>query len=183
MTSEKEDNHLEESVRIEPIVAIYCGVCKLPVEYCEYKDSLPECQKWLKANNSECFALVYPDINLVEGVSDMNTADTDEQEDTPRKGKSGKVAKKKAISIRVVDRTKRKRVTEVSGLDGFDLDLKKVSKQFSSKFACGSAVTKLATGLEEIHIAGDFALEVQALLQDVYKINPKDITIAEPKKK
>jgi density-regulated protein DRP1 len=87
------------------------------------------------------------------------------------------------VTIRVVDRTKRKRVTEISGLDSFQIDLKKASKLFSSKFACGSSITKLATGIEEIHIAGDFADDVKLLIQDVFELSPNDITIAEPKKK
>jgi density-regulated protein len=101
----------------------------------------------------------------------------------PKQTKGNKAPKKKAVVIRVVDRTKRKRVTEISGLDMFDVDLKKASKQFSSKFACGSAVTRLATGLDEIHVAGDFANDVLILIRDSLGVPEKAISIAEPKKK
>lgn len=48
--------------------------------------------------------------------------------------------------IKRVERNKRKYVTEVSGLEHFGLDLKKVAKEFGKKFATGSSVAKTAAG-------------------------------------
>ncbi len=43
------------------------------------------------------------------------------------------------VYIKRVERNKRKYVTEVSGLEAFGLDLKKIAKEFGKKFATGSA--------------------------------------------
>lgn len=57
--------------------------------------------------------------------------------------------------IKRVERNKRKYVTEISGLEAFGLELKKVAKEFGKKFATGSSVTKTAAGGEEVSYCGD----------------------------
>ena len=50
------------------------------------------------------------------------------------------------VTIKRVERNKRKYVTAVSGLEAFGLENKKMSKEFGKKFATGSSVTKLPSG-------------------------------------
>jgi translation initiation factor 1 (eIF-1/SUI1) len=46
-----------------------------------------------------------------------------------------------------------------------EIDLKKASKQFSSKFATGSSVTKNAQGQEEIIVQGDVSDEILEMIE------------------
>lgn len=86
--------------------------------------------------------------------------------------------------IKRVERNKRKFVTEISGLEAFGLDLKKVAKEFGKKFATGSSVTKTAAGGEEITVQGDVSDEVQDWLLDNHEQIPEDnIELIEDKKK
>jgi density-regulated protein len=91
------------------------------------------------------------------------------------------------VIIKRVERNKRKFVTEVSGLEAFGLDLKKVSKDFGKKFATGSSVTKNAAGGEEITVQGDLSDEIFDLLVEgkEYKdVIPEDnVECIEDKKK
>lgn len=65
--------------------------------------------------------------------------------------------------------------------------MKKAAKQFASKFATGSSVTKNAQGLDEIVIQGDVADEVVDMIEEqvgVLKGVPGDnVEVVEEKKK
>lgn len=86
--------------------------------------------------------------------------------------------------IKRVERNKRKYVTEISGLEAFGLDLKKIAKEFGKKFATGSSVTKTAAGGEEITVQGDVSEDVFDWLQEHHEEIPEDnIEQIEDKKK
>lgn len=75
-------------------------------------------------------------------------------------------------------------MTEVQGLDAFGLELKKVAKEFGSKFATGSSVTKVAGGGQEITVQGDVSMEIKEFILGKWKDVPeKNIVLEEPKKK
>lgn len=76
-------------------------------------------------------------------------------------------------------------MTAVSGLEAFDLELKKVAKEFGKKFATGSSVTKTPSGGEEIVVQGDVSDEIEDFLLEKYKnIIPEDnIELVDDKKK
>ena len=86
-----------------------------------------------------------------------------------------------------MERNKRKYVTAVHGLEAFGIDLKKVAKQFASKFATGASVTKNAQGLDEIVVQGDVSDEILEMIEDgvgLLKGIPVDnVEIVEEKKK
>ena len=83
-----------------------------------------------------------------------------------------------------MERNKRKFVTEVSGLEHFGLDLKKVAKEFGKKFATGSSVTKTAAGGEEITVQGDVSDDVfDWLVENHEGIPEENIEQIEDKKK
>src|SRR3954470_12049078 len=86
-------------------------------------------------------------------------------------------AKKKAsiIYIKRSERTKRKFVTIVAGVEAFDLEVKTVAKAFGKKFACGSSVTKNPTGGEEITVQGDLSEEIWDELVEKYGIEEENI--------
>ena len=96
-------------------------------------------------------------------------------------------AEKRATSkviIKRVERNKRKYVTEVSGLEHFGLDLKKVAKEFGKKFATGSSVTKTASGGEEITVQGDVSDDISDWLGENHEEVPEEnVEMVEDKKK
>jgi density-regulated protein DRP1 len=88
------------------------------------------------------------------------------------------------VTIRRIERNKKKHVTAVSGLEAFGLDLKKVAKEFGKKFATGASVTKTPSGGEEIVVQGDVSDEIEEFLLDKYKDIPGDnIELVDDKKK
>ena len=101
--------------------------------------------------------------------------------------------KKKKIIITTVERTKRKRVTHVSGLELFgkrfldlmsDVELKKASKMFAGRFAASSSVSKTGAGADEIVIQGDCSFDLMDfILQNFASVSEKDVEIVEGKKK
>jgi density-regulated protein DRP1 len=53
--------------------------------------------------------------------------------------------------------------------------LKKAAKQFASKFACGSSVTKSAEGTDEIVVQGDVQDELEDYILQNYPQIPGDL--------
>lgn len=83
-----------------------------------------------------------------------------------------------------MERNKRKYVTEVSGLEHFGLDLKKIAKEFGKKFATGSSVTKTPSGGEEITVQGDVSDDIFDWLGEHHEEIPEEnIELVEDKKK
>ena len=91
------------------------------------------------------------------------------------------------MTIKRIERNKRKHVTAIHGLEAFGVDLKKAAKQFASKFATGSSVTKNAQGQEEVVVQGDVSDEILEMIEGevgVLKgIPPDNVEIVEEKKK
>ena len=82
-----------------------------------------------------------------------------------------KEAERKAeamVLIKRVERSKRKYVTVISGLEAHGLELKKIAKELGKKFATGSSVTKVPSGGEEITVQGDVSDDVYDWLQEKY---------------
>jgi density-regulated protein len=88
------------------------------------------------------------------------------------------------VTIKRVERNKRKFVTTVTGLEAFGLENKKVAKDLGKKFATGSSVTKVPSGGEEIVVQGDVSEEIEEFLLEKYPVIPEDnIELVEDKKK
>ncbi|KAK4998522.1 Translation machinery-associated protein 22 [Elasticomyces elasticus] len=88
------------------------------------------------------------------------------------------------VIIKRVERNKRKYVTCITGLEAHGLDLKKVAKDLGKKFACGSSVTKVASGGEEITVQGDLSDDIFDWITENYEAVPEDnIELVEDKKK
>lgn len=88
------------------------------------------------------------------------------------------------MTIKRVERNKRKYVTAVSGLEAFGLENKKMAKELGKKFATGASVTKLPSGGEEIVVQGDVSDDVEEWLLEKYPVIPEDnIELVEDKKK
>ncbi|XP_065831425.1 density-regulated protein-like [Oscarella lobularis] len=129
----------------EALSVLYCGVCTMPTEYCEYGPDPAKCKTWLQQN--------HPDLVQDDNEDDAGGAVKKKQ---TRGGKALRKAEKKRevekkIVISKVTRNKRKYVTVVVGLGTYGINLKKTSKLFATHFSCGSSVT----GEDEIVIQGD----------------------------
>ncbi|KAI7817683.1 translation initiation factor SUI1 [Gamsiella multidivaricata] len=147
------------SEHVKPREVPYCGFCSLPPEYCEFGPTLEKCKEWLSKNDKVLYAILY------------NTLDD-------------QLAAQSKVLIKRIERTKRKCVTSVFGLENFDVDLKKAAKLFANKFACGSSVTKNNQGNDEIVVQGDVSDEIFDLILEHWPVIPEDnIDLIEDKKK
>ncbi|KAG9226443.1 hypothetical protein CCMSSC00406_0003322 [Pleurotus cornucopiae] len=179
-----------------PVQVLYCGVCTYPIEYCEFGSSLTKCKEWLKEEHPEQFDKYYSEEALQAKIGTLSLeAQTKLEKDTAKAeakadAKADAALKKKMssqITIKRIERNKRKHITAVHGLEAFGIDLKKAAKQFASKFATGASVTKNAQGLDEVVVQGDVSDEIVDMIEQeagVLKGIPVDnVEIVEEKKK
>ena len=164
-------------------------------QYCEFGGTAKKCEEWLGKNDKDLHDKLYSEgqrIFQFAGsyilksfptqkdaiAANMSSLSVDAQKraakDTAKKEAKAAAAESKLqekrenskILIKRVERTKRKYVTVVSGLEHFGLDLKKTSKDFGKKFATGSSVTKTPSGGEEIVVQGDVSDEIFDMFVD-----------------
>ncbi|KAJ3413599.1 Translation machinery-associated protein 22 [Chytridiales sp. JEL 0842] len=157
-------------------------------KYCEFGSSTKRCKAWISANHPDLVSKYYPDAageemeKKMEGleVSDGGKEEKPKAESTKldpaekQELKKEKKRKETRIVIRRVERTKRKRVVIITGLEVFDIELKKAAKLIATKFACGASVTKNASGDDEIVVQGDVQDEVKDLILQSFKQVPKN---------
>ncbi|KAJ2553179.1 Translation machinery-associated protein 22, partial [Coemansia sp. RSA 1933] len=174
---------------------LYCQVCSLPPEYCEFSASKNKCQTWLKETHPSVHQQLYSDSALTEKMAmttlseekvakeaaKMEKAVTKEEARLEREQEKKKAAK---VIIKRVVRNKRKCVTNVFGLDVFGIDLKKMAKTFANHFACGGSVSKTPQGQDEIVVQGDFSEEIRELIIKTHpQIPEENIAMVEDEKK
>lgn len=158
-----------------PLKVLYCGVCSLPTEYCEYMPEPAKCRLWLEKNFPDDFARMTlgpqgnqpgPKPEVVSGGEAPPAAEEEEKKKQKRGGRGQIKQKKKTIPQRVtiakIPRAKKKYVTRVCGLATFDIDLKDAQRFFAQKFSCGASVT----AEDEIIIQGDFTDDIMEVIQE-----------------
>ncbi|CAE6474934.1 unnamed protein product [Rhizoctonia solani] len=182
---------------IQPLNVLYCSVCSFPPEYCEFGSSVTKCKAWLQETHPDLFEKYYSEDALqqkAEALSleaqaklDKKAADLEAKADVKAEAD---LKKKKAskVTIKRIERNKRKHVTSIHGLEAFDVDLKKAAKLFAQKFATGSSVTKNPQGQDEIVVQGDVTDDIVEMIENqvgVLKGVPDDnvVCIEEKKKK
>lgn len=152
-----------------PLKVLYCGVCSLPVEYCEYMPDVAKCRQWLEKNFPNEFAKLTvgnspkQEAGFGEGPG---TAEEEEKKKQKRGGRGQIKQKRKTVPQKVtiakIPRAKKKYVTRVCGLGTFEIDLKEAQRLFAQKFSCGASVT----GEDEIIIQGDFTDDIIDVIQE-----------------
>ncbi|KAL2005241.1 hypothetical protein VTN00DRAFT_2451 [Thermoascus crustaceus] len=173
---------------------VYCGVCSLPPEYCEFGGTVKKCEEWLKNNHPDMHQRLYSEEALNASLSTLSvTARERAAKDAAKKEAKAALAEtrdaeRKAASkvqIKRVERNKRKFVTVVTGLEVHGLDNKKIAKDLGKKFATGSSVTKSPAGAEEITVQGDVSEDLYDWLVEVHgkEIPEENIELVEDKKK
>ncbi|SCU97384.1 LANO_0E15896g1_1 [Lachancea nothofagi CBS 11611] len=157
---------------------VYCGVCSYPPEYCEFTGKLKRCKVWLAENHRDIFEQVYGDVETDEAAEKLAASSIggereeklekdllrlqSKQENREQRELAKKLSSK--VIIRREARTKRKCMVAISGLEVFEIDMKKLAKTFASKFATGCSVSKNVEKKEEIVIQGDVADEAEAYI-------------------
>ncbi|CAL5869978.1 uncharacterized protein PFLUO_LOCUS4211 [Penicillium psychrofluorescens] len=190
MTDVAESGPLEPQARH----VVYCGVCTLPPEFCEFGGTAKKCEEWLKENQSDLWNRLYSEEALSANLSTLKVSvqervakDAAKKEAKAAQNEARDAERKAAskIQIKRVERNKRKYVTVVIGLEVHGLENKKVAKELGKKFATGSSVTKSPSGTEEITVQGDVSEDVKEWLLDVYgsKVPEANIELIEDKKK
>ncbi|KAG0238335.1 Translation machinery-associated protein 22 [Actinomortierella wolfii] len=168
---------------------LYCGFCTLPPEYCEFGPTLDKCKEWLKKNDPVAFQILYN--TLEDQLASTSLGGEDKSEEDKKKAKEAAKIERQLqkkmqsrVAIKRIERTKKKCVTSVFGLENFDVDLKKAAKLFANKFACGASVTKNNQGNDEIVVQGDVSDEIFDMILEQWPIVPEDnIDLIEDKKK
>ncbi|CAN1217505.1 Translation machinery-associated protein 22 [Linum perenne] len=173
----------------QPVTVLYCGVCSLPPEYCEFGPDFEKCKPWLVKNAPD----VYPDllkdadgkdadkvserlqsIGISDGSADGAASSAQSAEEVKRLP-GGKVKKKdkQEVIIEKVVRNKRKCITIIKGLDLFGIKLSDASKRLGKKFATGASVVKGPTEKEQIDVQGDIAYDIVEFITDTWPDVPE----------
>ncbi|GAQ47160.1 translation machinery-associated protein 22 [Aspergillus tubingensis] len=173
---------------------VYCGVCTLPPEYCEFGGTAKKCEDWLKEAHPDMYQALYSEEALNSNLATLSVSARERAaKDAAKKeakaaAAEARDAERKAASkvqIKRVERNKRKHVTVITGLDIYGLENKKIAKDLGKKFATGSSMTRSAGGTEEITVQGDVSEDVKEWLLEVYgkEIPEANIELIEDKKK
>lgn len=158
-----------------PLKVLYCGVCSLPTEYCEYMPEPAKCRQWLEKNFPDVFARMTLGKGIAPkqetggggGGGEAPPAVEEEEKKKQKRGGRGQIKQKKKtvpqkVTIAKIPRAKKKYVTRVCGLATFDIDLKEAQRFFAQKFSCGASVT----AEDEIIIQGDFTDDIIDVIQE-----------------
>lgn len=154
----------------------HCGICTFPPEYCEFGGTFKRCKEWLEKNNIELYNKLYSDDSLANATSSLSLEKQEEIERKVQKQVAREEAKAERelakklsskVTIKRIERSKRKHVIAIGGLEVFGTDLKKLAKTFASKFATGASVTKTPEGKDEITVQGDVGDEVEEYIKSL----------------
>ncbi|XP_048369833.1 density-regulated protein [Sphaerodactylus townsendi] len=110
-----------------PLRVLYCGVCSLPTEYCEYMPDVAKCRQWLEKNFPKEFAKLTVENcpKRESGTGEgQGTAGEEEEKKKQKRGGRGQIKQKKKtvpqkVTIAKIPRAKKKYVTRVCGLATF----------------------------------------------------------------
>ncbi|KAI9795506.1 MAG: hypothetical protein M1825_001456 [Sarcosagium campestre] len=171
---------------------VYCGVCGVPPEYCEYRSPIVKCKAWLKEHHPDMYDELWSEEAMEEAMKGMSVEQREKHIKTSEKNaKKAEVddaranEKKRTAKVLVSHSTRggNKHVVTVTGLQEFiDKDtLKNFPKEMSVLF--GSSCKFPRTGVDEFQMQGDVGDEFAALLVDSYNVPKKNVVQVEEKKK
>ncbi|KAK4742690.1 hypothetical protein SAY87_000691 [Trapa incisa] len=184
----------------QPVKVLYCAVCSLPAEYCEFGPDFGKCKPWLIKNALDLYPDLLKETNErgIEKVSDQlqsvgissgnDGAASDATHPVPISGETstnkpeevkrlpgGKIKKKEKqeVIIEKVVRNKRKCITVVKGLELFGIKLNDASKKLGKKFATGASVVKGPTDKEQIDVQGDISFDIVDFISEIWPDVPE----------
>jgi len=181
---EEKEGDEKNSINInkpQPVNVIYCGVCGMPAEYCEWGPNFELCKPWLQQHCAQLYPKIFTEASAPIIISNAILPEKEKQEEKPKLMPGGKTKKKKEAQVVVTrcSRSKRKYVTTVAGLENFGIKLPDAAKAISKKFACGASVTKSAIGVDEIDIQGDVKEEIVDFIIEKFGVPSDSIFFAE----
>jgi len=156
-------------------VLIENQVCTWPVEYCEFGAHPTKCKEWLEEHHPDLYPTYYSEDALSAKVGTLSLEARNKLEkDTAKKeakaeAKADADAKRKQaakVILKRVERTKRKHVTTIFGLEAFGVDLKKAAKLLAQRFATGASVSKNPQGQDEIVVQGDVSDDILEIIEE-----------------
>ncbi|KAJ6820611.1 translation machinery-associated protein 22 [Iris pallida] len=182
----------------QPVRVLYCQVCSLPAEYCEFGPDFEKCKPWLLQNAPH----LYPDLlkdaigkeadSAADQLQSVGISDSGDggggggpsnqpggtsasKPEEVRRLPGGKIKKKekKEVVIEKIVRNKRKCVTVVKGLELFGVKLSDASKKLGKKFATGASVVKGPTEKEQIDVQGDISYDIVEFITDTWTDVPE----------
>ncbi|PQP95522.1 translation machinery-associated protein 22 [Prunus yedoensis var. nudiflora] len=172
----------------QPVRVLYCAVCSLPAEYCEFGPDFEKCKPWLIQNAHDLYPDLVKEANAKEadkvanqlqstGISsggDGAASSAPKQEEVKRLP-GGKIKKKERqeVTIEKMTRNKRKCITTVKGLELFGVKLSDASKKLGKKFATGASVVKGPTEKDQIDVQGDIAYDIVEFITDTWPDVPE----------
>lgn len=177
----------------QPVCVLYCSICSLPAEYCEFGPDFEKCKPWLIQNVPNLYPDLIKEANDKEasktaerlqsvGISDPDASasaisggtSTSKQEEV-RRLPGGKIKRKEKqeIVIEKVVRNKRKCVTIVKGLELFGVKLSDASKKLGKKFATGASAVKGPTEKEQIDVQGDISYDIVEFITETWPDVPE----------
>jgi len=178
------------AVKLVPMTVLYCPVCSLPAEYCEFGPEFEKCKPWLIKNAPELYPALVKEaaektaeqldgLNIAgekgdAGKGEGSTSDA-KKDDEVKRLPGGKVKKKEKpeVVVEKIVRNKRKCVTIIKGLDMFGIKLSDASKKLGKKFASGASVVKGPTEKEQIDVQGDIMYDLAEFITDTWKNVPE----------
>ncbi|CDK24376.1 unnamed protein product [Kuraishia capsulata CBS 1993] len=154
---------------LQAVEVKYCEVCTFPLEYCEFGASLPRCKDWLKEHDEDLYNEIYNSETKIVSANEAKISKDLAKlqlKEAKKHERELEIKKTSKITLKIFERTKRKRGVAIQGLEvfGADIDIKKMAKQFASKFATGASVVK-----DEIVVQGDVADEIEQHLLKLLK--------------
>ncbi|KAJ0031598.1 translation machinery-associated protein 22-like [Pistacia vera] len=168
----------------QPVRVLYCAVCSLPAEYCEFGPDFEKCKPWLIQNAPDLYPDLTKDSSSKEvdkateqlqstGISSAASSATKQEEVKRLPGGKIKKKDKKEVIIEKVVRNKRKSITTVKGLELFGVKLSDASKKLGKKFATGASVVKGPTEKEQIDVQGDISYDVVDFITETWPDVPE----------
>eukprot|EP00850_Spirogloea_muscicola_P004028 SM000017S02768 [mRNA] locus=s17:152483:154743:+ [translate_table: standard] len=179
----------------KPQTVVYCPVCSMPPEYCEFGPDFSKCKPWLLEN----FPKLYPELQKAEAEdkaaekleqlqlsgepsldllpkgAEAAAGSSNTVPEVVKKLPGGKTKKKERPEVLVekFTRNKRKAVTTIKGMELFGVKLADAAKKFGKRFASGASVVKGPTEKEQIDVQGDIMYEVVEFVTSNWKDIPE----------
>ncbi|KAK7283403.1 hypothetical protein RIF29_12898 [Crotalaria pallida] len=170
----------------EPVRVVYCPVCTLPPEYCEFGSDFDKCKPWLIQNLPDLYPDLLKEANEKEadkvadklqssGISSGAATSGASKQEVVKRLPGGRTKKKdrQEVVIEKVIRNKRKCITTVKGLELFGIKLSDASKKLGKKFATGASVVKGPNEKEQIDVQGDIAYDIVEFITDTWPDVPE----------
>jgi len=151
-----------------PLNIVYCPICTLPPEYCEFGPSFSKCKKWIAENCPE----VYPD--LAEQFEKIRLGEEVVEETKAPQKKKVKLELPQEIKLAPLKRGGKKIVIRIEGLGSFGVNLKDCAKDLRKKLSCGCSVVD-----DTIEVQGNLIEEIKEILCQNESITEDHIKVAE----